>query len=163
MAICKRRCLEASQLITNYDNFKRKGMFSVNGQSSEYRESSDWSKVNRAMADWPRVDCRMTIVRRWLTKVPTRKSRYAKGRYDGERAKKDAIVDAQKKMRWRTRKKRYGGSLGNCEWGKASRTTDRRRIKRRFGLVVKLIANEYYMDLFCYLSHSFLVALADST
>ena len=65
-----------------------------------------------------------------------------KRRCNGKRAKK---------MRWQTRKKRYNGNLRNCEWGQALRTTDGKRIKRKFELVVKLIANKYYIDLFHYL------------
>ena len=43
--------------------------------------------------DWPRVFRQMTIVRRCLTKGPT-----GKGRYDGGRAKEDAMADAQRKI-----------------------------------------------------------------
>lgn len=41
---------------------------------------------------------------------------------------------------------------GNCKLGRILMIIDR-RIKYRFRLVVKLIANKYYIDLFCYLSY----------
>ena len=56
---CKRVRLEASQLIINHYYLERKGMLSVNGQSSECRGNSDRSEADRAMADLPRADRRM--------------------------------------------------------------------------------------------------------
>ena len=76
--------------------------------------------------------CTMMFNQRWIAGevVQTRKSKYDDSLHKG----------------------RYNGSLGNCKEGTLLRTIDGRRIKYRFGLVVKLIANKYYIDLFCYLS-----------
>ena len=76
-----------------------------------------------------------TIVRRCLTQEQMRK-----GRYESNVRK---------------------GSLGNCKWGRVFWTTDLKKCKttdlvreskRRFELVVRLIANECYEDTFYFLS-----------
>ena len=87
---------------------------------------ADWSGADCAMADWPRDD-------------------HATMRNRGE--------NAQGQIKWRTRKGRYDGSLENCRWGSGFKTVDLvRESKRRFWLVVRLIANECYEDKFYFLS-----------
>ena len=49
-----------------------------------------------------------------------------------------------KRARADPRKGRCDGSLGNCKRGRVLMTTNGRIVKRRSGLVVKLIANECY-------------------
>ena len=87
----------------------------------------DWSETDRAMADWPRQWCKTVRQMR-------------KGSY------KDYL---------------HKGNLGNCGWGRVFWTTDFekckaadlvRESKRRFGLIVRLIAIEYNERLLCYLS-----------
>ena len=87
------------------------------------------------MADWPRVVCQ-------ITQGPTRK-----GRYNGKRAKEDAMANVQRKIQWQFVELRIGKSVKDNRW----------EIKRRFRLVVKLITNEYYMDSFRYLFHPLLI------
>lgn len=57
-------------------------------------------------------------------------------------------------------KKKYNSSLENCKKKKELRATNKRKIKYRFWWVVKLIAINYYMDLFHYLFYSIFVALS---
>lgn len=47
-------------------------------------------------------------------------------------------------------------------WEKILKIINRKKIKHKFKLVIKLIANEYYIDLFYYLFYSFFVALSGS-
>ena len=56
-------------------------------------------------------------------------------------------------------KKIYNCSLENCK-KKILRIINEWKIKYRFKLVVKLITNKYYIDLFCYLFYPLLVILS---
>ena len=107
-----------------------------------------WSHADRAKVNWPRVDC---------LKV--------KGQSCGnDWPRMDRC--AQEQIRWQMRKSRYKdylhkGSSGNCGWGRVFWTTDLekcktanlvRESKRRFALVVRLIANKCHEDTFYFLS-----------
>ena len=75
-------------------------------------------------------------------------------------------ANAQEQIRWQVHKSNYEsylhkGSLENCGWGRVFWTTDLEKCKitdlvweskRRFGLVVRLIAIKYNERLLCYLS-----------
>ena len=70
--------------------------------------------------------------------------------------KEDTMANARGQIRWQFAQGQMRwqfGELqtGNCKRGRVLMTTDGRIVKRRFGLVVRLIANEDYMDLFRYL------------
>ena len=111
-------------------------------------ETQVWSHADRARANWPRVD-RLKV----------------KGQSCGDDWPR---VDrcAQGQIRWQMRKSRYKGylhkgSLGNCGWGRVFWTTDLKKCKtadlvqeskHRFGLVIRLIANECHEDKFYFLS-----------
>ena len=85
----------------------------------------------------------------------------------------EATVHRQ--IRWQTRKGSYEGYLHkgssrNCTWGRVFWTTDLekckatdlvRESKRRFGLVVRLIAIEYNERLLCYLSSYINLLMSD--
>ena len=111
-------------------------------------ETQVWSYADYARANWPRVDC---------LKV--------KSQLCGDDwPKVNRCVQGQ--IRWQMRKGRYKdylhkGSLGKCEWGKVFWTTDLEKCKtadlvpeskRRFGLLVRLIANKCHEDTFYFLS-----------
>ena len=84
-------------------------------------------------------------------------------------------ANAQGQIQWQTRKGSYKGylhkgSLGNCGWGRVFWTTGLekcktadlvRELKRRFGLVVRLIAIEYNKRLLCYLSSFINLLMSD--
>ena len=89
--------------------------------------------------------------------------------YNGRLAKaimRNCGANVQGQIWWGMHKSSYEGylhksSLGNCGWRKVFWTTDLekckttdlvRESKRRFGLVVRLIANKYYGDTFYFLS-----------
>ena len=88
---------------------------------------------------------------------------------DGRLAKammQNCGANVQRQIQWQTRKGRYEGylhkgSLENCGWERVFWTTDLekckttdlvRESKRKFGLVVRLIANECYENIFYFLS-----------
>ena len=86
-----------------------------------------------------------TIARRCLTKEQTRK-----GRYKGSLRKADTRAVCARAVWGTADGEEYSKRL---ILGSGFKTADLvRESKRRFGLVVRLIANEYYMDSFRYLS-----------
>lgn len=70
------------------------------------------------------------------------------------------MANKWKKMRQQIYKKRYDGSLGNCKQKRILKITDRRKIKYKLGLIVKLTINKNYIDLFYYLFQSSFIALS---
>lgn len=66
-----------------------------------------------------------------------------KRRYNGKCVKKDMIAIFTKE--------KYNDNLKNCKQGKTLRTINRKRIKHRFGLVLKPITNKYYINSIYYL------------
>ena len=65
-----------------------------------------------------------------------------KGKYNDEHARIDAMADCAKASIMTVRART--DAKGELQRGRVLSTIDERRIKRRFGFVVRLIANEYY-------------------
>ena len=121
---------------------------STKGCSAWMDETQVWSHAVCARANWPRVD-RLKVKGQLCGNDWPRVDRCAQGQ-----------------IRWQMRKGRYKGYLhkgssGNCGWGRVFWTTDLekcktadlvRESKHRFGLVVRLIANECHEDTFYFLS-----------
>ena len=118
------------------------------GCSAWMDETQVWSHTDCARANWPRVD-RLKV----------------KGQSCGDDWSRVHRC-VQRQIRWQMRKSRYegylhNGSSGNCGWGRVFWTTDPEKCKtadlvweskRRFGLVVRLIANKCHKDTFYFLS-----------
>ena len=120
-----------------------------------------WSSV-KSRAGWPPADWGLVRDRS----------------YNGRLAKATIWnweANTQGQIQWQTRKGSYEGylhkgSLGNCGWGRVFWMTDLekcktadlvRESKRRFGLVVRLIAIKYNERLLCYLSSYINLMMSD--